>query len=194
MSRTKPQRSPEQFAQEAERLQDMQQPAADAPAAEKSVGVAATLHLMRGLGETVFCAGRSWNVSPFTLKNRDAGFAAVRSCHALLVAEVLAGPQGSRVPIGLVTEVYNRVTGRATPENEELRPFTTEEVTQFLVDLPAQITDDEVSSLLEPILINLRRHQPDVVREDLEDDFDLSTFVEFLRAIMRQNTGLLELF
>lgn len=197
MGKPKPIMTPEQEAHSAEQLRRLQTPIEQATA-EVEGSVYASLAVMRGRGENVFCNQQDWNVSPFILRDREAGYLALRECHAVILAEVFAGKDGSPVPLVLLAGIYNRLIGRRVPTDSdplkegEIRPFTVEEVGLILTELPSALTKEDEDRFYEPILMNLRRHHPEITREDLEPDMDIPKVIEFFRAIIRSNNGIVD--
>ncbi len=182
-------RTPEQEARDAERVAAM-----NSPTPTEAAGPGATFAVMRGRGEDVVIGGTTYNLAPFTLRHKEAGYAALRKCPAILIAEAASGVDDGPVSLDLLAQNFNRLTGRHDPEAEDLtrRPLTVEGALATLAQFPETITDEQIDALFEPVLIALRRHHPEVTKADLEDDFDLGTFVRLVRAIDRQNTGILK--
>jgi hypothetical protein len=186
-------RTPEQEARDAERVRAISTPA---PPEASAATTATSFAIMRGRGADIEIGGKTYNLAPYTTKHREAGYNALRKCPAILIAEAASGDDDKPVSLELLAYNFNRLTGRTDPEAEDpiQRPLTIMEVFATLAQFPETITEEQVDALYEPVLIALRRHHPDVTKADLEDDFDIGTFVRLVRAIDRANTGLLRNF
>lgn len=183
--------SPQDVQRSEELLSRMKAPVPATPT--EAAAAAAPLNVMRGYGDDVFINGRSFNLAPYTLKSLKAGYALIYKCHALLIAEAMAAREDEALELNTLAKVYNTICQR-TGTDEDNQPYTPEEVYSFLNALPETLTPEGLDALYEPILLSIRRHQPEVTREDLEDDFDLAVFVRCLRIIFKLNSGLASSF
>ncbi len=182
MSTPKPHPTPAQAAQQEERLRAMQTPIAESenPGSRGAGAPAVPLEKMLGIGEPVRLGGAEFEAAPIPVAKLGRAAQLITQIPEMLFVHVLTAHERGVFDIAATAATLNRLAAQAG-SGVDAAPQITQDFVEFaLAALPGQISEEQSEAMVSLALLVLSRKNPDITRQQIENDLELPTFIHIL--------------
>ncbi len=174
-----------QRKQESRRLERARKDVPSATASEEAVK-SVPLSVMLADGPDLQIGGKIYEVAPFPLGKLSQAAKLIAQCPDVLLTAALS-VQGGQTDLAKITETTNRVIGQGGASEVG---FTDEAVSWSLSMLTLQIEEEQAEAMTDLILLAVSRKHPEVTREEIAAEVDLTVFFAALVKIFAANEPL----